>query len=106
MEAYKNNYQEYLKLADLARKTGISVSQIRKLKCRKLRQHLASIHGDGRPLSMVTGYLVTYYDVDISPQEFKKIMKYLDKATWEDAACNYRQHRDVKRAEQLLNTKG
>ncbi|SHO52972.1 hypothetical protein [Desulfopila aestuarii] len=106
MDTYQENFEKYQALKTYAARTGISVTALRKLADREFRNHLIQLHGDGSPLSEITGYLSAFYDLDISPQHLRKLLKITGGDTWNAAILNYRQYRHVRRQEKLISAIG
>jgi len=103
MEAYDNNFKEYLILKSYARKTEVPISTLRRLKDRNLRSHFLALHSNGSPLSEISEYISAFYDVDVTPQQLRKILQRTDQEAWKTAADSYRQHRDMKKQERIIS---
>jgi len=106
MEAYENSYKEFVILKGHARGTGVPISTLLRLKDRKLRGHLTTLHGTGCPLSELVDYVAAFYAADLTPQQLRKILQKSDREAWDTASINYRQHRQMKRHERSIGALG
>jgi hypothetical protein len=106
MEAYKNNFTEYLMLKTRARRIGVPVATLLRFKERMFRLHLISLHGNGSPLSELVDYVAAFYSVEVTPQQLRKILQRSDREHWDAAVDSYRQHRSRKQQERTTSTQG
>lgn len=106
MEAYENNFQEYLILKQRARSAGVPITTLLKFKDRTFRGHLITLYGNGSPLSELAEYVAAFYGVDVTPQQLRKVLRRSNREAWETASNNYGQYRLAKKQERLLSTQG
>ncbi len=106
MESFDQNYKEYLILKNISRSAEVPISTLRRLKDRQLRAHLLALHNNGSPLSELSEYIVAFYDVDVTPQQLRKVLQRTDQEAWKTASDSYRQHRDMKKQEKIISALG
>ncbi len=106
MEAYENNFQEYLILKQRAHCAGVPITTLLKFKDRIFRSHLVSLYGNGSPLSELVEYVAAFYAVEVTPQQLRKVLQRSNREDWETASNNYKQHRQAKKQERALSTSG
>lgn len=106
MASYEEDFEEYLTLKRRARGAGVSIATLLRFKDGELRNHLTALHGSGRPLAELVEYIAAFYDIDVTPQQLRKILRKSDEEAWTTAANSYRQHRDMKKHEKLISSIG
>jgi hypothetical protein len=106
MARYEENFEEYLILKARARSTGVSIAALLRFKDRDLRTHLTALHGSGRPLAELADYIATFYQIQITPQQLRRVLQKSDQAAFNAAADSYRQHRHMKKHEKIISAIG
>ena len=106
MASYEENFEEYLTLKGRARGAGVSIATLLRFKDGELRNHLTALHGSGRPLAELVEYIAAFYQVEVTPQQLRRVLHKSDQEAWKVAAESYRQHRDMKRHQAVLSAIG
>ena len=106
MESYNENFEEYLVLKGRTRGTGVSIATLLRFKDREFRTHLITLHGNGEPLAELAEYVATFYHIEVTPQQLRRVLQKSDQEAWKTAAESYRQHRQMKRHQAVLSAIG
>lgn len=106
MGSYEENFEEYLTLKGRARSTGVPMMTLLRFKDRDLRTHLTTLYGNGEPLAELAYYIATFYQIQITPQQLRRVLQKSDQEAWNTAANSYRQHRDMRRHEKIISSIG
>jgi hypothetical protein len=105
MGSYEENFEKYLVIKERARRTGVPIATLLRFNDPGLRTHLTTLHSSGEPLAGLVEYLDTFYQISVSPQQLRKILK-TDKDGWIAASESYRQHRQMKQHEKVISSIG
>ncbi len=106
MASYEENFEEYLTLKGRARGAGVSIATLLRFKDGEFRNHLTALHGNGRPLAELVDYVAAFYQIEVTPQQLRRVLQKSDHEAWKVAAESYRQHRDMKRHQAVLSAIG
>lgn len=106
METYSDNFKEFQILKGYTRQTGVSIPILQRFKDKDFRSHLINLHSNGSPLSEITEYIASFYSLEMTPQQLRKVLQKVNGEVWKTANNDYRQHRAVKQQERALTALG